>query len=232
MQFLAAQSLNAADIVILVFILVFVVYGLIRGFLKQIMGFISSIAALVIAYIFCAKVADYIIQNTSIGTTLSLWIRSLIGEAWDVDASVSELSAFIQAQNWPSFLSQAVIDAVENLGSSTVNFAEVASFTLSRYILIALSFLVISAAAKLVLFIIEKILAFIIKRTPIVIVDRILGAVLAVVKCAILINLILFLIGIFAIEPLKEVQAAIEQSPIANFFMTHNLFAWLLGLIA
>lgn len=231
MQFLAAQSFVVADFVILAVILIFAVYGLIRGFLKQIVGFISTIAALVIAYFFCAKLADLIIQNTSLGATLALRIRGLIGENWDVETSVSELSAFIASQNWPTFLSQAVIKAVESLGTATVNFAEVASNTIAKYILIALSFVALCMAAKLVLFILEKILAFIVNHTPIKIVDRVLGFVLAVVKCVILINLVLFFINLFSIEPLKEAKAALEQSTIANFFLTHNFFAWLLSLI-
>ncbi len=232
MQFLAAQSLNVADLIIIAVMLIFAVYGLIRGFLKQIVGFISTIAALVIAYFFCAKLADLIFQNTSLGATLALRIRGLIGENWDFEASVSELSAFIASQNWPTFLSQAVIKAVEQLGTATVNFAEVASNTIARYILIALSFVALSMVAKLVLFILEKILAFIVNHTPIKIVDRILGLILGVVKCAILINLVLFFINLFSIEPLKEAKAAIEQSVLANFFLNNNLFAWLLSFIA
>lgn len=231
MTLLLSAQLNVADFIILAFLLIFAVYGLIRGFLKQIMGLLSTVAAFVCAYLFCDKLANLLMERTSAGTSIAEWIQGFFDENWNVEKSVSELSAFITSQNWPTFLSEAVIKAVESLGSATVNFAEVAGTTIAKYILVSVSFMAISLVCKLVFILVEKLLSFIVNHTPIKIADKILGVALGVAKGYLIVSLVLFVIGLFSFEPMKDFKAVLDESVISDFFMKYNVFAWLLGKI-
>lgn len=231
MNLLLAQQLNIADAVIFAFLLIFVIYGLIRGFLKQVMGLLSSVAALICAYVFCNKLANFIAEQTPIDNAICDWVKGLMGETWNKDLSVSELSAFIASQNWPAFLSNAVIKAVESLNVATVNFAEIAGNTIANYILVSASFLAISLVCKLVFLIVEKLLSFLVKHTPIVIVDRLLGVALGLVKGYLIVSFVLFVIGLLSFEPLKDLKNTVDNSIISSFIMKYNVFAWLFGKI-
>ncbi len=231
MNMLLAAHLNVADFIIIVFLLFFVVYGLIRGFLKQVMGLLSTVAAFIVAYIFCDNVANLLFDKTPIGTSIAGWIQSLFGDSWNVEKSASELSEFIASQNWPTFLSQAVIKAAESLDSATVNFAEVAGKTIAKYLLVSASFIALSLVCKLVFWLLEKLLSLIISHTPIKVVDKILGVLLGLAKGYLIISLVLFIVGLFSFEPADNFKAVLNQSAICSFFTEHNVFAWLFGKI-
>lgn len=78
---------------------------------------------------------------------------------------------------------------------------------------------------------VEKLLSFIVNHTPIKIVDKILGVALGVAKGYLIVSLVLFVIGLFSFEPMKDFKAVLDESVISDLFMKYNVFAWLLGKI-
>lgn len=218
------------DFIVIAIFIAFVIYGICRGFVKQLMGIVGTLGSFLLAYLFCRQVANLIVANTEFEFVISQWIKGFIDSVWDTEKVISELPAFIEAQSWPTFLEEEVIAAVQSLGTSTVNFAQVAADTISFYILVAISFIAILFIAKIIIFIVEKVLSTIIKLAPIKFVDRFLGAAVAFLKCAVFISLLLYVINIFPIEPLKNLNATLLNSPILNYLMENNLFVWIVHL--
>lgn len=232
MYLLAMQFSTVIDIVLVVALLVFAIVGLCKGFIKQLVGLVSTIAALVIAYFFCDKLAD-LLMKSSIGTSLAESVKNLFGESWNVELPISELAEFIKQQNLPSFISNAITKAVEQLGEiDSVNFAEVASSIITKYIFVAISYLVLGAIAKLVFFLVEKLLAFIIRKSPLKIIDRILGLILCLIKGLLIVWLVLLLLSVLSAVPsLEGLKTALEESVVAKFLSEVNPFTWLVGLV-
>lgn len=231
MYFLAVQISNVVDLVLIAVFLIFAIVGLVKGFWKQIIALVSSIGALVVAYLFCERLATLIYEKTPVGNFLTEWIIGKIGSEWNVELSVSQLTDFIASQNWPTFLSEAVISAVEKMGVATVNFAEIASATIVKYILVCVCFFLISLLARLVFFLIEKLLSFIIKHTPLKVIDKLLGFILGAVKCFLVLTLIVFVVELIAIDALNGVKEVLHESSIVNFLIKYNPYSWLIGLI-
>ncbi len=232
MYLLAMQFSTVIDIALVVALLVFAIVGLCKGFIKQLVGLLSTIAALVVAYFFCDDVAN-LLMKSSIGTSLAESVKNLFGESWNIDLPISELAEFINQQNLPSFISNAITKAVEQLGEiETVNFAEIAGGIITKYIFVAISYLVIGAVAKLVFFLVEKLLAFIIRKSPLKIIDRILGLILCLIKGLLIVWLVLLLLSVLSVVPsLEGLKAALEESVVAKFLSEVNPFTWLVGLV-
>lgn len=231
MYLLASSVSGIVDLALLALFLGFAVFGLIKGFWKQMIGFISWITALVVAYLLCKPIANLIFEKTPLGATLTEWLANKIGAEWNVEVPVEKLTEFLTAQNWPAFLANAVISAVEKLEAVQVNFAEIASQTIVQYVLVAISFLLLSVICKLIFMLVEKLFSFIIKHSPLKILDRILGLALCVVKCFLTLSLIVFIMELVSIDSLEGVKEVMNDSVIISFMSKYNPYSWLIGLL-
>lgn len=221
--------MNYLDYIIIVILLIIAAIGLIRGFFKQIIGFLSVVVSVLVAYLLCATVGDLIINATGIDDAIVSGIKGAIGEVWNTEKSVSEVSEFISSQNWPTFLSDAIVNAVNSLNTATVNFADIAATTIARYIIVVGTFVVLLIATRLVMILVGKILSFIIKRTPLKIVDAILGLVLGLLEGATFVYLGLYVLDLLTVGPLSGFKEVLDASVLAQFFLKYNLFGLVIG---
>lgn len=225
------MHVNYVDAILFVLLAVFIIYGLSQGFMKQVVGLLSTICALIVAYFFCNKLADTLFYNTPLGDYFCDVIKGILGEEWNVEINVAEIGEILASKNLPSFITDAIVSLVESLTIESVNLAEVVSATIAKYVLVALSYTAITLVAKLVFFLIEKFLAYVIKRSPIKIVDTILGGFVGAIKVSIGIWIVIFIIQILPAESLKGLQDKISESVLGTLYSKYNPFAYLISLI-
>lgn len=219
----------SVDTVVAVALLVFAVIGLFKGLFKELVGFIGTVVAFALAVAFCAKLAQFLIDKTSLNAS----IASLIVSNFPSDEiAVSELPNALAALNIPSFLTSPILDYAAFLGTETVIVADVVSGTFAKYVLIIISFVAIVLLVKLACFILKTIFKAV-KRIPGVgLMDRLLGAVLGVIKGLIWVCGILYVIDFFPIPALDGLKTEIAASPFVSFLAQYNIYAWLFSFIS
>lgn len=224
------MHVNYIDLIIALLLAAFGVYGLIRGFMKQVIGMLSTVCALAIAYLFASRLADLLLSKTAVAN-LTETIKNFLGEDWNIEIPIAKLGEFLSNKNLPSFIVSIIEKAANSVSAESINIADVAAEVISRYAVIGLSFIGLFLIGKLLFFLLERFLAFIIKRTPIKIVDRILGVSVSIIKVSIGIWIAVFLIMILPIESFNSLKSAISESYLGTLYYKYNPISYLLSLI-
>ena len=219
------------SIAIIVIIAAFMIIGYVRGFMKQVLGFIGGLAALVVAIILCRPVANIIFANTN-------WMAGLASKIADVfnlpdtEVEAQNLTAALSEMNYPEFMQASMVKMGESMNEATVNLSIVISQTIARFVIIAICFVVLFIVLLIVIKLIKGI-ANLLSKLPVVgLLDKILGVVLGLVFGLITVNLLLFLFSIIPFSFLEPVRDAINSSGVATFFLKFNLIAIILAWIA
>lgn len=224
------MHVNYIDLIIALLLAAFGVYGLIRGFMKQVIGMLSTVCALAVAYFFASRLADLLLSKTQVAN-ITVAIKNFLGEEWNVEIPIAKIGEFLSNKNLPSFVVSIIEKAANSITAESINIADIAAEVISRYAVIGLSFVGLFLVGKLVFFLLERFLAFIIKRTPIKVVDRILGLAVGVLKVSIGIWIAVFLIMVLPIESFKNLKNAICESYLGTLYYKYNPISYLLSLI-
>lgn len=224
------MHVNYIDLIIALLLAAFGVYGLIRGFMKQVIGMLSTVCALAVAYLFASRLADLLLSKTAVAN-LTETIKNFLGEDWNIEIPIAKLGEFLSNKNLPSFIVSIIEKAANSVSAESINIADVAAEVISRYAVIGLSFVGLFLIGKLLFFLLERFLAFIIKRTPIKIVDRILGVSVSIIKVSIGIWIAVFLIMILPIESFNSLKSSISESFLGTLYYKYNPISYLLSLI-
>lgn len=224
------MHVNYIDLIIALLLAAFGVYGLIRGFMKQVIGMLSTVCALAVAYLLASRLADLLLSKTAVAN-LTETIKNFLGEDWNVEIPIAKLGEFLSNKNLPSFIVSIIEKAANSVSAESINIADVAAEVISRYAVIGLSFVGLFLIGKLLFFLLERFLAFIIKRTPIKIVDRILGVSVSIIKVSIGIWIAVFLIMILPIESFNSLKSSISESYLGTLYYKYNPISYLLSLI-
>ncbi|MBQ3166165.1 MAG: CvpA family protein [Clostridia bacterium] len=224
------NTFNSMDTIVLLIIVGFLIYGLARGFMKQVIGLICIAASFILAYTLSGVLCNAICNGTTIDEGLATSIRGIFSTV-DVTINKADTLETLSVLNLPEFLNSAILKYAEKIPFDEFNLAQIISETVTRYVLSGGSFMIILIVSRLLLILVKKLLSFIVDHTPLKVVDRILGAVVGLVKGILIVYLGVFLLSVIPIEGLNGVKELLSTSVIANFFMSYNLFGWLLGLL-
>ena len=219
------------SIAIIVIIAVFMIIGFVRGFMKQVLGFVGGLAALIAAILLCRPVANIIFGNTT-------WMEALAAKIADVfnlpdtEVEAQNLTAALSEMNYPEFMQASMVKMGESMNEATVNLSIVISQTIARFLIIAICCIVLFILF-LILIKLVKGLATLLSKLPVIgLLDKILGVVLGLVFGLITVNVLLFLCSIIPFDFLEPVRVAINASGVAAFFLRFNLIALVLTWIA
>ncbi len=75
------------DLIILGIFVLTIIVCMVKGFARTIIGFCKGIVSLVVSWIFCDDLADYLINKTKIGANVEAKINSFLSAKWE-DSSV------------------------------------------------------------------------------------------------------------------------------------------------
>ena len=197
------------NLIIIALFIVFLIFGIVKGFISQVFGLIGSIIAIVVAVMLCSTVVNVVKDNTSVYESIRDWISGVLP---NIDKSAIE--------KFPEFL-QAIFAPIMDGSESAI---ETVSATLANLILTAIVFSLLAALVKLVFIILAVVLKNVIKKTFLGVVDKLLGAVLGLIKGLLFVSALLFFVEIALVPTIPSVAQAVEESALAKLLMNFNIY--------
>ncbi|MBR1891136.1 MAG: CvpA family protein [Clostridia bacterium] len=208
------------NLIIIGVIVVFLFIGFIKGFFSELLGIVGSVLSIVLAAVFCNALADFLIDKTEIFD----WLKNGIASVFPSDISS------IEGLNLPEF----IVNLINSYLSSDdgITLAEAISTTISKLIISFASFFIILLAVKLVVLILSKVLKALADSIKVIgVTNRLLGALLGIIKGLLIVCGALYLIEIIPFEFLNGVRELVDQSVLAQFFIKYNIYVLIFAII-
>ena len=226
-----AKTFTYVDGIVLLIILGLTIYGLIRGFIKQVIGLVGIVASFVLAYSLCSPLATLICNTTKWDDNIASTVASMFNVA-DQSVKVSEVAQHLTSLPVPEFLKKSVIEYSSKVTEGMVNLASVVGYSVAKYLLIGVSYLVIFVGVRVACFLLKHLLSFLADNMPIVgNVNKTLGALVGLFKGLCIVYFALFIINVMPFKFLSEFKILLKSSVVAGFFLDYNLFGFLFGLL-
>ena len=198
-------------IVDIVVILVLIGFGFVcarRGFIDCFFGFITTIAALLVAFlltdvIVLATGGLFGLESSMAGNFEETFLKI---KGFDIDLSNSGLEMEMAEKNLPKFLIDLII---KNYGNEELavgtTLALLAATTLSSLAVNFIVWVVLFIAAKLVMILLRGILNALADRLTIVgVLNTVLGAAVGLFEAFVIVCVVLFLLSLFPIESITS----------------------------
>lgn len=215
---LSSNPISYIDIILLCFLGAYLIGGIIKGFANYLVGFIGTVAAFILAVIFCDDMVKLLEP-----TPLYESVRHFFEGLFPVNDGAS-----LESLGLPSF----VKDAVNALRQATPNLdlSKAVSTALTNLLLTFVCFLIILFGVKLICFILKKILKALNEIFIIGTVNRILGGIVGLINGALFLTAIMYLISILPIPALESFKAVLNASPVAGFLNKYNIYVLLFSI--
>lgn len=223
LNLLADLSLGAiADIVIAVLAFIMILVNMKKGFVKQIIGLVATIAALILAYLFCAKLTEFV--NNQFGWHDKL-AESLLGgfskkgDAFNVEATAESIKAAVQSLGLPDFVSDAIVKIAAGATDASVTVGQLVADVMAKYILLAASFILLFIVIRLLLQLVKVIVVKLFNLPILKGIDRLLALVLGVVKTLIVVYILVYIIQIMpnVVPFVESLKKAVSESQVITF---------------
>ena len=203
-----------------------------RGFIECFFGFVSSIAAFLVAILFSKIVISitgglFGLQDALTGMFESALLNI---KGFGMDISSDGLAAVFAKENLPTFLSDIIIGKIgdPNLEAGTT-LAVVVGQTFSRLVISFIAFAVTFFAARFLMFLVKKLLNKIASKINLLgRVNMILGAVVGVVEAVLVVSAVL---GVLSLIPVPDITTYLNDSLLLGTMYNHNIISIILGWI-
>lgn len=219
----------AVDIVALVVIFACALGGAKKGFVRCFFGFISTVAAIVLAFLLMKKMLDWTNGLFGLQAIMQRGCANAFSKikGFDIDVSADGVSGAVSGK-LPAFLADLIIDAIGNNNyPEGTTLAKVAGDTVGRLGATVLSWIFVFLLVKLLFVLLRSILSAIIEKLPIVgRVNVILGGVVGFCKglffvCAV--------VAILALIPSSGITAFFNECLLTKALYNHNPLHLVLG---
>ncbi len=194
------QNLSYMDFIVIAIIAIFAIFGYKRGFLRSVVGMLSLIASIALAWMLYPVVTDLF---TSLG------LSNIVFEEIQ-NVMSSHIGSTEQISALPQFMRAAA-----SAGSAEIIASTAAALT--ETVMNIISFIAVLIIARIIIWIAQKLLIAVSKIPLIGFVNKLAGLLLGAVQ-GLLITFILFSI-IYAIVPMSDnssLYSSIENSVIAG----------------
>lgn len=185
---LGSFSVAILDLIALAVLIIAVLVGLAKGFAKQVLSLLGLVASIIISFMLCSKLAEFVSNNMpGVVNGVRGLVQKIFGLTADSITTQEALRSALAASKIPAFLHEALIKSfIEGVGMQLLNV-----FTSWALNIICFVFLLIFT--RIAFAIIKGIILKFVNLPLIRTVDKLLGAVFAVIKFM-LYMVILFLI--------------------------------------
>ncbi len=231
------------DFVVIGLAVLFLGFGYYKGIVKQLLGMLAWIVALVAAFMLCKTVAGWILE-TQIGTNMTNGIVEWFGNKnADFLVPLPELtgdflSSSLGEAGVPTFLHKLILG---NISESMPNIS-VASYLapkIANIALICISFIVLFIVVFIIIKILAKVIGGAVRGSMLGFIDGLLGAVWGLVKVTIFISLAMLLLSFIVSIPsigdninawiTNDMKLGEEGFGIAKFVYENNPILWLIS---
>ncbi len=234
MNLLASKlSGNILDFIVVALLIFFALIGLRQGFVNRVVGVVSGIIALILAFSLCKPFSNLL--ESLFG--LNSWLGKLIAKAFkDNDAlnvkvaDAEQIKQILADENIPSFIRNKLINS--KLVSSDKTIAQMLGSTIAKYCSAAIAFMLLLVSVKLVCMLLRFVFTRIEdKFVCVFLANKILGICFAFLQCLVIIYLFFFVINILPSGIVGGLQRVVDASKITKMLTSKNLFKWVFGLI-
>lgn len=237
------------DVVIVAFLIIATVIGVYKGAIKGFLGLAFLVANIVLSIWLSKYLASYL-MGTSFGDTLQIWVNTwFTGSNEALFNSVltktdSELfilyegvqvpfATALEYAKIPSFLAPTITSAVFAVAESGYTLAQVLVPSISSFIMIILSCVILLIFFAIVFGIIKAFLRKLLVNKAARGIDRVLGAVFGLLKGVLLVLIVFLALNMFSnIPALESTFAAINSSFIGGFIYSTNILQLMLDAFA
>ena len=230
------NHMNIVDIIILAILFLSVIYGLYRGFIRTLLNVGCLLGALFVAFSFSGKLADAVLSNEGIVSTLSTYTEST-QKVGDLDLAGSDVSSLtdsliekvLENVNLPEPIAVLLrnnlsTQSFAQSGVTSVN--DYVSGTIVSSVVDILSFLLCFAAAYIVLALFMSLIHHIFKFKVLRAADSLVGGAFGLLRGFLLLYILFLLVPVLStIIPLDAFDEAIDASKLASLFASDGFFA-------
>lgn len=228
----AAWTSFAVDGIIAFVLLAFALISAKKGFVECFFGFISTIAAIILAFSFMKPMIGWTgglfgLQDKIGNGCISMFTKI---EGFNIDISAAGLQTSLADKNLPQFLIDAI---VKNFGNATLpagtTLALLVGSTLGGYATNFLSWVLVFILAKLLLRLLKNIFSSIVESLPII---RSLNALLGLLV-GLLQGLLIVcgVVAIFSLLPSENITTFFNQTVFVRWIYNHNPINIIIGWI-
>ena len=212
------------DIIIVVIIGLSIVIGIARGFANTVIGLVSIILSLVIAFFLCGPVANLLSNVTQIDENVrSKVIRIVPMNDQDVEIDVNTNSVPEPIQN---SINATVSNATNTINEKKDEIVNSAADSITSKIMDAIAFIILFIALRIILLIINLVTQIAKQQEFIDKVDKLLGFLFGLLRGILIIYTFLGVVRVC--EPIVANDYLIdniEDSKIGSFVYEHNFIA-------
>lgn len=224
---------HAIDAGIVIVIAICAVSSAKKGFVECFFGFISTILAVVAAFMFMKGVLSWteglfglqgVIEEAVIG-----WLDKVAG--FNVDVSAAGIEAALADKNLPAFLIDAVVASVgnEELAIGTT-LAVVVGRTIAEFTATLAAWFLVFLLTKLLLKLVRGLLNSIVEALPIIgSLNHLLGLVVGAIKGLLIVCAV---IAVIALIPAEGLNTFLSECTIASWLYNSNpihvIFSWII----
>ena len=212
------------DIIIIVIIALSVVIGMLRGFANTIIGLVSVILSIIIAFFLCNPTADLLCKITDIDESVYNRVIKIIpmNDA-DIEIDVKTNSVPELLQNT---IDNTVTDAQSGINQKKNELIDSAATTMTKTIMNAIAFVGLYIIVRLILFGL-KIITEIAKQQDFVEkVDRTMGFLFGLIRGILIVYVAFGVIKVCEVMIKNDtIYKNIEQSTIGSYIYNHNFMA-------
>ncbi len=220
------------DIVVLGFMAFQLIMGFIKGAIKSLFDLLGYVIAAVVTYLFYGPVKQLLIDVTQIDESIAQFVKerlqALGSSSVQAAVSTSDLNAMAKLplpENVKSAIGDFLTDSVSSISQNVIT--EVTSFLMTLIAVIGI-FVVALIAIKLIAGMLD-----IIAQLPVISTfNKIGGVTIGAVKGYIIVSLLfLIFITFFSTNGNPDLQAALNSSLTAPFFINYNIFLLIVSYI-
>ncbi|MBQ8291007.1 MAG: CvpA family protein [Clostridia bacterium] len=232
------NGLNAStvnSILDIIAIVVFLIFGFIaarKGFVDCIFGMVSTILAVVLAFLLINTVTNltgglFGLQNMLINGCIEGFAKI---KGFDIDISTGGLTAALQEKNLPNFLVKIIVDGVGNKSiPAGTTLAKIVGGTIGELAGKLIIFLILFALLKLILSLLRNVVSSIVENLPLVNgLNRLLGFAVGVVQGFLIVCVV---IAVVSVIPSQGIVNFFNQSAILKFIYNKNPIHTILGWV-
>ena len=202
-------------------------YKVSKGFIKSILSFFGTIAAIVISFLLFKRFAVFLDEKFNMLLKLSTTVEGFLlkNSKFAIEISAENIEASLSAAGVPRFMAAIILKlpvVTQNAYPEGTTLASLAAPLLANYLLLLISFLMLFIIIKIILILLNR-FADAIKGIKIVdTVDKILGFFVGAIEGLILIYIIFTILSIFPSFFAKPL-GMVKQSTVANYLYESDL---------
>lgn len=228
----ATWARYAADGVVLVVLICFAVISAKKGFVRCFFGFISTIVAIIVAFLFMKTLVSATGGLFGLEGAIQNGCTDAFGKinGFDIDVSTAGVEAALQDKNLPQFLIDILLEnvTVSDVPAGTT-LAMVVGGTIGTLATNFVAWLVLFLLAKLLLKLIEHVFSSIVENIPLVgALNSLLGLAVGALQGLLIVSGV---IAVLAFIPIEGITDFFNECAFVGWLYNHNPINTILGWI-